>query len=676
MTVETVKTISIDGREVALEGERNLLEVIRKSGIDIPTFCYIPELSTYGGCRMCTVDIEGRGLQTSCSTPPEAGMKIRTNTDAVRSLRKIALELVLANHERECTSCNKNLHCRLQELSQKLGVDKVRFKNVRREAPADKGVAIVREPQKCILCGDCVRMCAEVQGVAAIDFAFRGHDVRVQSAFGKPIDEVNCVNCGQCVRVCPTGALSPRSETQAVWDDLNDAQKTVIVQIAPAVRVAVGEAFGYQPGEVTTGQMVAALKRMGFDKVFDTSFAADLTIMEEGNEFVKRVTEGGTLPMFTSCCPGWVKYMEQHNPDLLPHLSSCKSPQQMFGSVAKEVLSKEFGIDRQNLVVVSVMPCTGKKFEAKRPEFRVEGNPDVDHVITTLELVEMINQAGIQFRALKPESLDMPFGFKTGAGVIFGASGGVMEAALRYVYERVEKKTLENCNFHEVRGEAGVREAEVVLAGKTFKLAVVHSLANAKQLLERVKKGEASYHFVEVMSCPGGCINGGGQPVSKAADARKKRSEGLYQSDKALQLHKSQDNPCIIELYAKELGEVGGHKAHHLLHTHFVARRRIQGEELELSAGKPGEKLAVKVCMGTSCYLKGSQALLHRLARHVSDQGLEAEVQPKATFCFEACSQGPTVEIGGEVMHRCAYEQVVEALDRALEARRHDGVSA
>jgi NADH-quinone oxidoreductase subunit G len=339
------------------------------------------------------------------------------------------------------------------------------------------------------------------------------------------------------------------------------------------------------------------------------------------------------------------------------------------------VLAKEMGLGRGDLVVVSVMPCTAKKFEAKRPEFRTEGVADVDHVITTLELIEMVNEAGIQFRNLKPESLDMPFGFKTGAGVIFGNSGGVMEAALRYVYEKVENKTLENCDFHEVRGEAGIREAEVHLGGKTFKLAVVHSLANARQLVEKVKRGESGYHFIEVMSCPGGCVNGGGQPVGKA-DARRRRTEGLYQSDKALQLHKSQENPCVLELYEKSLGEVGGHKAHHLLHTHFGARRRIQGQTLDLASGRPGEKLEVKVCMGTSCYLKGSQTLLHRLAKHVAENELQAEVQPKATFCFEACDTGPTVEIGGEVLHHCGFSQAVDALERALEARRHGSVTA
>jgi NADH-quinone oxidoreductase subunit G len=668
--MENVKTITIDGREIPLEGEKNLLEVIRKAGIDIPTFCYVSELSVYGACRMCTVDIEGRGLQTSCSTPPEPGMKVRTSTEPVRQIRKVALEFFLANHERECTTCSKSLACKLQDLSKKLGVGKVRFRSVQKSQPINESVSIVREPNKCILCGDCVRMCSEVQGIGAIDFAFRGHDVRVQPAFGKSLDEVNCVFCGQCVRVCPTGALAPKSETEAVWKDLHNPQKVVVAQIAPAVRVALGEAFGYQAGEVTTGQIIAALKMMGFDKVYDTCFAADLTIMEEGNEFIQRATHGGVLPMFTSCCPGWVKYVEQHHPDIIPHLSSCKSPQQMFGSVAKEVVAQEMGVKREDMVVVSIMPCTAKKFEAKRPEFSHDGLPEVDHVITTQELVAMINEHGIQFRHLKPESLDMPLGFKTGAGVIFGNSGGVMEAALRYVYEKVEDKILDNCDFHEVRGEAGIREAEVHLAGKTYKLAVVHSLGNAKKLLEKIKAGKSEYHFIEVMACPGGCINGGGQPVSARPEARARRTAGLYEADKALQLHKSQENPYILELYAKSLGAVGGNKAHHLLHTHYSARRRILGESLDLSDGPGKDKVEVKVCMGTSCYLKGSQDLLHRLARYVAENRLQAEVQPKASFCFEACDQGPTVQVGDQVLHRCDLDQAVAALEAALDARR------
>lgn len=665
--MDAVKYVNIDGRDIPIEGEKNLLEVIRKAHIDIPTLCYVSELSVYGACRMCTVEIEGRGLQTSCSTPPEAGMKVRTNTPAVRQIRRVALELVLANHERECTSCVKNTNCKLQDLSRKMGIDRIRFRQVRKPVRVDDGnPAIVRNPNKCILCGDCVRMCAEVQGIGAIDFAHRGHDVVVQPAFGKGLDEVQCVYCGQCARVCPTGALTPKSEIDAVWKSLQDPQKTVIVQIAPAVRVALGESFGYSPGELTTGQIVAALKIMGFKKVFDTCFAADLTVIEEGNEFIRRLKDDLPLPMFTSCCPAWVKYVEQHYPEMIGNLSTCRSPQQMFGAVAKKVMAPEMGIAKEKMVVVSIMPCTAKKFEAKRGEFITQGIADVDHVITTQELVQMINQHGIQFRALKPESLDMPMGFKTGAGVIFGNTGGVMEAALRYVYEKVEGRTLENPDFHEVRGEGGVREAEVVLAGKTYRLAVIHSLANAKEILMKIKSGQKQYHFIEFMACPAGCVNGAGQPVSLTPGYRRERTRGLYEADKMLQLHKAQDNPYLKELYSAHLGDVGGEKAHHLLHTRFNARRRMKGRSMVIVSGQNDDRIEIRVCVGTSCYLRGAQDLLHHLARHVADKGLQDRVTVKATFCFEKCDQGPTVRIGDRTIHHCDLAQATVVLDEVI----------
>ena len=665
--MDAVKFVNIDGRDIPIEGEKNLLEVIRKAHIDIPTFCYVSELSVYGACRMCTVEIEGRGLVTSCSTPPEPGMKVRTSTDEVRQLRRVALELVLANHDRECTTCLKNTTCKLQDLSRRLGVNKIRFRSIEKLVPLDESSAsIVRNPNKCILCGDCVRMCAEVQGIGAIDFAHRGHEVVVQPAFGKELAEVECVLCGQCARVCPTGALTPKSEIEPVWKALHDPRKTVIVQIAPAVRVAIGEAFGYQAGELTTGQIVAALKMMGVKKVFDTCFAADLTILEEGNEFINRVNNGGILPMFTSCCPSWVKFVEQYYPELIPNMSSCKSPQQMFGSVAKGVFAKDMGIAPADMVIVSIMPCTAKKFEAKRPEFSREGIAEVDHVITTQELVAMIQEFGIRFRDVKPESLDMPLGFKTGAGVIFGNTGGVMEAALRYVYEKVEGKVLENPDFHAVRGQAGVHEAEVTLAGKTFRLAVVHSLANARTFIDKIKAGTSEYHFIEFMSCPAGCINGAGQPVNFSVDYKKRRTDGLYGADKVLQLHKSQDNPYLKELYQAKLGAPGSEQAHHLLHTHYSSRRRTNGRSMLIVDGKREDKIEIRVCVGTSCYLKGSQDILHHLGHYIADKGLQDRVQVKATFCFEKCDQGPTVKIGDEVITHCDLTQAVAAVDKIL----------
>jgi len=668
--MENGKFVNIDGRDIPIEGEKNLLDLIRKANINIPTFCYVSELSVYGACRMCTVEIEGRGLLTSCSTPPEAGMKVKTNTDTVRQMRKVALELILANHERECTVCGKNTNCKLQDLSRWMGVDKVRFRSVQKPMPIDdSSPSLVRNPNKCILCGDCVRMCAEIQGIGAIDFANRGHNTVVQPAFGKKLNEVQCVFCGQCARVCPTGALTPKSEIDEVFKALSDPNKVVIAQIAPAVRVAIGEAFGYTSGDLTTGQIVAALKMMGFKKVFDTCFTADLTILEEGNEFIHRLKEGGVLPMFTSCCPAWVKYVEHYQPDLVPNLSTCKSPQQMFGSIAKNVFAKDLGIEKEKMVVVSIMPCTAKKFEAKRPEFTAKGIAEVDHVITTQELIQMINQYGIQFKNLRVEALDMPLGFKTGAGLIFGNSGGVMEAALRYVYEEVEQKKLDNFEFNEVRGEAGIREAEVTLAGTTYKLAVVHSLGNARKLIEKIKKGECQYHFIEVMSCPGGCINGAGQPINFSGDYRKKRTQGLYEADRMLQLHKSQDNPYLKELYQNRLGKIGGDQAHHLLHTHYNFRRRLKGKSMLIVDGKADNKIEIRVCVGTSCYLKGSHDILRRVAEYVKAKSLQDQVQVKATFCFEKCDKGPTVKIGDATIRYKNEEQLFGEIEKILHAR-------
>ena len=430
--------MTIDGRCVPINGERNVLELCRTINIDIPTFCYHSELSVYGACRLCLVDIAGRGIVASCSTAPEPGMVVRTNTAEIREIRKINVKLLLANHHQSCPTCAKSNTCQLLNLARRLGIQEVPFQSALEKQPLDdSNPAIVRDPNKCVLCGDCVRVCSEVQGVGAIDFAHRGAKAAVLPAFGKDLGDVECVYCGQCARVCPTGAILPKSETEAVWNALHDSSRTVVAQIAPAVRVAVGEAFGMEPGTDMTGQLAAALKAIGFDAVYDTSFAADLTVIEEATEFLARKREGRKLPQFTSCCPAWVTFMEQYHPDLLPHLSSCRSPQQMFGALAKDILPKEFGVDRANLVVVSVMPCTAKKAEAKRPEFSVARHPDVDHVLTTQELVRMIEESGLQFARLNAESLDMPLGFKTGAGIIFGSSGGVSEAVLRYAARKL-----------------------------------------------------------------------------------------------------------------------------------------------------------------------------------------------------------------------------------------------
>ncbi len=668
-TVE-VKTLNIDGLEVPINGERNLLELIRKADIDLPTFCYHSDLSVYGACRLCLVDIAGRGIQGACSTPPEPGLKVRTQTEEIREIRKVSIELLLANHERECTTCAKSAACQLQDVARKLGIQKVRFKPVHEPAKVDRSsLSLVRDPNKCVLCGDCVRFCSEIQGIGAIDFAYRGHDAAVLPAFGKDLGEGECVNCGQCAAVCPTGALTPKSEIDEVWKALNDPAKTVVAQIAPAVRVAIGEWFGMAPGESTRGQMVAALKRLGFEKIYDTSFSADLTVLEEANEFLKRKAKGEKLPLFTSCCPGWVKFAEQYFPELLPNLSSCKSPQQMLGALCKELLPEELGIKRENLVVVSIMPCTAKKFEAKRPEFSRDNLPEVDHVLTTQELARMIEEAGLRFTRLQPESFDMPMGFKTGAGVIFGNSGGVSEAVLRYASEKITGRKLENPDFPAVRGEDGLRLTTVAIDGVQLKLAVVHGLKNARVLAEKVRRGGSDLDLIEVMACPGGCIGGAGQPVSRDPEIRRLRTKGLYDVDKNLDLHKSQENHFVTECYQKHLGEIGGRNAHRLLHTQYQHRRRIADEILLLGDGPPAEKLKVSVCAGTNCFVKGSQTILHELLEHVQAENLQDRVNISASFCFEKCDQGPTVTVDGQRLPRCTAKTAVAAMEGKLKER-------
>jgi NADH-quinone oxidoreductase subunit G len=656
--------VYIDNKEIPIENEQNLLELVRKARIDLPTFCYHSELSIYGACRLCMVQVEGMGLVPACSTPPAPDMKVSTNTEEIRKMRRIIVELLLANHSQNCPTCQKNTTCQLQALAKRFGITKVRFKNQLKEMPLDESSpSIVRDPNKCVLCGDCVRICSEVQTVGAIDFAYRGAQTVVIPSFGKALDKVECVYCGQCVRVCPTGALTPKSEVDEVWADIHNPSRVVVAQVAPAVRVAIGEMFGLPPGTTTTGQIAAALRAIGFDKIYDTCFTADLTVMEEGNEFIKRVTAGDRIPQFTSCCPAWVKFAEQYYPEFVDHLSSCRSPQQMFGALAKEMLSSELNMKREDVIVVSIMPCTAKKFEAKRPEFESDGVRDVDHVLTTQEFGRMIEEAGLHFRELGPESFDLPFGFKTGGGVIFGNSGGVSEAVLRYVTERLTAQKLDNYEFTSVRGEEGLREAKLTVAGKTFTLAIVSGLGNTRRVLERIKSGETHYDLVEVMACPGGCVGGAGQPVFSDQAVRQKRTKGLYENDRMLELHKSQDNPYIKDLYENFLGDVGSHKAHELLHTSYKTRKRISDEDVDISAG--GEKsVDVSVCFGTSCFLKGSQKLLRDILEHIRSNGLGGRVNVKASFCFEKCKTGPTIKVGSRIVEGCTIEKAIEAIRR------------
>ena len=669
-------TVKINNIEVLYEGEKNVLELVRKANIEMPTFCYHSQLSTYGACRLCVADIEGMGVQATCSVTPTPGMVVKTNTAEIRKIRKVNLELLLANHDVNCPACDRSNNCKLQELSSKIGITKNRFRKTDVVHPIDdRSDSIIHNPNRCVLCGDCVRMCKEVQSVGAIDFVDRGAKTRVAPAFGKSLAEVECVNCGQCVSVCPVGALTVKPEMDKVWDALSDDTKTVVVQVAPAVRVALSEGFGFEAGTVSTGKMVNSLKLLGFNKVYDTSFSADMTIMEEVHELMDRKLNGGALPLITSCCPSWVKFSEQYYSDLLPNLSTCRSPQAMFGSVAKRLLPDMLKVDKKDLVVVSVMPCTAKKMEAKRPELSTDGIQDVDHVITTTELAKMISQAGIVFDKLTPESFDLPFGFKTGAGLIFGNTGGVMEAALRYAYEQLTGETLLKSDFEVVRGQDGLRSAEVEVPNGKVKVGVAHSLSNARVLCEQIRKGESDYDFIEIMACPGGCINGGGQPVSFDVAYREKRTSALYNCDKQLQLHKSQENPYMLDIYKENLGEIGGHTAHKLLHTTYSSRKRITDLEFEVR-DSVNHKVMVKVCVGTNCYLKGSQDLLKKLVDYVTQNRLEDQigfekqdesVDVQATFCFEKCNKGPVVSINSKSIEHANFQTVKAQLHAELE---------
>lgn len=560
--------MTIDGRTVEFTDEPNVLAVIRKADIDIPTLCYHSELSVYGACRLCTVENERGKTFASCSEPPRDGMIVYTNTPRLMKYRKLILELLLAAHCRDCTTCIKSGECQLQSLAHRMGVGNIRFENTKEQYPLDfSSPSIVRDPNKCILCGDCVRMCDNVQSVNAIDFAYRGTRALVTPAFNKKIAETDCVNCGQCRVVCPTGAISIHTNMDTIWDLLADKNTKVVAQIAPAVRVAVGDRFGLPKGENVMGKLVNVLHRLGFDEVYDTSYGADLTVIEESEELMNRLETGENLPLFTSCCPAWVKFCEERYPDLAKNLSTCRSPQQMFGAVVREYYKDPEKSGGKRIVSVSIMPCTAKKEEILRPESTTNGKQDIDYVLTTTELISMIRKAGIRFENLEIEATDMPFGIGSGAGVIFGVTGGVTEAVLRRLREGHNRVEMEKIKFSGVRGEEGLKEVEFDYNGRTIRAAVVSGLGNANNLMKRIQKGEVQYDFVEVMACRRGCIMGGGQPVPVDPESRIARSKGIYDTDINTQIKKSNENPLVQSLYD---GLLKG-KTHELLHRNFEA---------------------------------------------------------------------------------------------------------